>query len=614
MEVKTNPFYELRDRLYASASAGCSLIAEDFRLKRAIDNFQPMSEANKVFGKLYAMCVKLLDSDNKASDIVDCIALADALAVTQGTFADDSETSPVLSSEFLKTAHISLKTVNEYKEQIRKASYNEQEFGSDFAGVIRDPRVYSAFLEAAGRNSVYLNKMLVDAEAVCGEPLLRSMLRSLDLTNPNATGNQIRFVSQYTHDKFNDRYVELAENEENPQGIRMAAIEAMAYSPENEERLLQIYRTSKGKIKNSALLALAKMGSEAVEEQIKKVAEKPKKADFELLCTSCGKAAEDYARSENEHVMTNGIDDKDTSHPFTYVYDDLLANKKNVTDVFEKWAVDCRKRSGGDKVPYSKGAEYTSINEPLIRNIYLHDDKEYRDMIRYLHGKYPVYFAVSAFFLELVEDPENACRKICTDHRVYDRDIIHILRYIFTTPDGWYRIRNGLYFGERDYSNIKLFKAIPDDILDFLSDISVVYNYKTMEKELKTGQECDIARENMKQRCALFRKLLEICPKEDRSRVKAKAEKFAWAMARNYPCDEAMYLLTASTDKSLEGVIYDLAKASRYNNMNRYWVYTARQLNIPEEIVKKDCQRLMDELQGDEKLLSEVKQLLKNYE
>ena len=32
MEVKTNPFYELRDRLYASAAAGCSLIAEDFRL------------------------------------------------------------------------------------------------------------------------------------------------------------------------------------------------------------------------------------------------------------------------------------------------------------------------------------------------------------------------------------------------------------------------------------------------------------------------------------------------------------------------------------------------------------------------------------------------------
>ena len=50
MEIRTNPFYELRTRLYASAAAGCTIIAEDFRLKRAVEAFKPMSEANKVFG------------------------------------------------------------------------------------------------------------------------------------------------------------------------------------------------------------------------------------------------------------------------------------------------------------------------------------------------------------------------------------------------------------------------------------------------------------------------------------------------------------------------------------------------------------------------------------
>ena len=55
MEIRNNPFYELRSRLYASAAAGCGIIAEDFRLQKAMEAFKPMSEANKVFGKLYVL-------------------------------------------------------------------------------------------------------------------------------------------------------------------------------------------------------------------------------------------------------------------------------------------------------------------------------------------------------------------------------------------------------------------------------------------------------------------------------------------------------------------------------------------------------------------------------
>ena len=95
MEIKNNPFYELRSRLYACAAAGCGIISEDFRLQRALEAFKPMSEANKVFGKLYAMCQGLITSDDPAAKISDCIALADALAVTQGTFDTGAELSPL---------------------------------------------------------------------------------------------------------------------------------------------------------------------------------------------------------------------------------------------------------------------------------------------------------------------------------------------------------------------------------------------------------------------------------------------------------------------------------------------------------------------------------------
>ena len=37
--MNISPFYELRKRLYSSAAAGCSAVNEDFRLKKAADDF-----------------------------------------------------------------------------------------------------------------------------------------------------------------------------------------------------------------------------------------------------------------------------------------------------------------------------------------------------------------------------------------------------------------------------------------------------------------------------------------------------------------------------------------------------------------------------------------------
>lgn len=53
--MNTTPFYELHDRLYDRASAGCASIAEDFRLKHAVENMAPLAEANKTFARLRDM-------------------------------------------------------------------------------------------------------------------------------------------------------------------------------------------------------------------------------------------------------------------------------------------------------------------------------------------------------------------------------------------------------------------------------------------------------------------------------------------------------------------------------------------------------------------------------
>ncbi len=604
MEVKTNPFYELRNRLYASAAAGCSLMAEDFRLKRAIEAFQPMSEANKVFGKLYAMCNSLISSENKAADIIDCIALADALAVTQGTFSDDSETSPAEPNEYIKPARLTVNEIEEIKEKIRKTQYTQQVLDERFFSKITDPRLLSSFLEVAGKNGAGVVDMLISLESVYGEKIIPLLFDSLDLNEEKATGNQIRFISSVYHDKYNDKYIELAENENNPQGIRIAAIEAMAYSTENEERLITLYKISKGKVKNAALLSLAKMNSPAAEDPIRKMAEKPKKSNFEFLVASGGEAATEYARKELLYIMENGTKDKDPEHPFWLGFFRLLDNKKDVEDIFVKW-VD--KHSDKDFVPYSKEPDYPSLNEPLIWNLFTQSDSSFRELIRKLYSKYPIEFALSAFVLELNEAPETACKKICTDHRIYDRDIIYILRHLFSTPDGWYRLRHHSVYDKDDYKNIKLFTSIPDDILNFMTDPIVVYDQKDMKKLLKTGKECDIAAENMKQRCTLFQHLLSICPPSDKERVRDAAEKFAWNMIRNYPCDEAMRLLPLVTDRPMEGIAFRYAMMSMEKYSSITWIYYLRGFGLPEDAVANDMKKMKKYLEEHPEFNNEIR-------
>jgi hypothetical protein rflaF_19183 len=88
--MNTTPFYELHDRLYDRASAGCASIAEDFRLKRAVENMAPLAEANKTFARLRDMCAKLFTKPEPALLLADYIALAGV----QGSFQDVRNRAP----------------------------------------------------------------------------------------------------------------------------------------------------------------------------------------------------------------------------------------------------------------------------------------------------------------------------------------------------------------------------------------------------------------------------------------------------------------------------------------------------------------------------------------
>ena len=84
--MDTKPIYELRARLRAAAIAGASLLAEDFRLKRAAEAIKPLEASSPVFAKIGQMVNQLLSPDNAnpTSTLLESITLVDAVICTLG--------------------------------------------------------------------------------------------------------------------------------------------------------------------------------------------------------------------------------------------------------------------------------------------------------------------------------------------------------------------------------------------------------------------------------------------------------------------------------------------------------------------------------------------------
>lgn len=89
--------YELRERLEAAAIAGVNLIVEDFRLKRAVQQMEPLAKASPVFQKIVAMAEKIVQAEceDRAGLLLDTLGLLDAVLCTQAAHQVEGElTSP----------------------------------------------------------------------------------------------------------------------------------------------------------------------------------------------------------------------------------------------------------------------------------------------------------------------------------------------------------------------------------------------------------------------------------------------------------------------------------------------------------------------------------------
>lgn len=516
--MNISPFYELRSRLYACAAAGCQTVTEDFRLKKAVDEFQPLAELNKAFGKLFALCQSLFTAENASCQLADAIALADALAVTQGTFADNSEVIPTeVSAIGGQLSNAPYSVISEFCDKITKCSPNLYELSEDETELLGDPRVLMAFINACGKNSTYLDYFSEMMFEIYGKRLVPLLKNAVDMSDPKASGTAVEYVSAVSGNAENAWFLSLAKDEKAPQNVRIAAISALSKDSGNAPCLLELYNTEKGKVKNEALDALVSIDCPEADEVITKLIAKYKPSCDSHIAAACGKTATDFAVNLLKSGLTaEGYLTKESRR--TDEYAALLANKPYADEGF---------------LLLAKHQSPEIINQFLLTSLRKKNTEEYRALIHRLYAKEPQVFYLSEFFVLLAEDPENAVARMGKYAEENRDELLNVIIGIYYDK----------FFGEycldwrgasvyARYPVVRLTDSYPQQLIAFICDRRCTLSDNRLRNRMFTQAA----------RVALM--LLNSCKPEDYERIRVPAVNFAFFLCSECPSSYVIEIIS----------------------------------------------------------------------
>lgn len=495
-----NTFYELRTRLYATAASGCGLITEDFRLKRALEAFEPMSKANKVFGRLYQMCEKLFDTENVAGELVDCIALADALAVTQGSFLDKSECVEEKDKLCLKPQTISNKYLTEVQNILLEGGIDAQCNLQKDMHLLLEPRLFPSFIQSLKRAGETVSDMAEVLLPSFGESLIPILKQQIDFETSGAknhTAYYVKLIARLYGEKENDWYIELVENEDYPQSIRSAAVWALGRSKKNGTKLLELYKTQKGKVKNAVIFELARLNPPEAEGIWKKLTEKYKDNYMDFIAWSKSVTCAEFVRQKVYEIVEQFEKDckKGKKKEASWYYDSIkntgmswirktICRKYQLEDCFHLFAEKYEYIEKIAPYPESYGGSWIEVmNDILIENL-LEDDLRYSEMIKNLYKKHKGFYFKARFVLALKETKEAALKDYWDDMHKQREQAIQILmgiRYDSSSKKyfiPWTHLANMHGIGAELYQSVtasakkrlQLFDTFPERLISFASE------------------------------------------------------------------------------------------------------------------------------------------------
>lgn len=520
-------FYQLRERLCAAAAAGCATISEDFRLQRAVEEFEPLAKANKVFGRLHAMCTELL-ANGKPALLADCIALCNALAVTQGTFKDNSEVTEntgVTDCEPSELSYSSIKHSHVFARQ-------------------KDPRIINEYLRKISSSiSDDTKQFFIDY----GKGIVPALKQRINTIDTKEKGIIVKMVGELSGAEENDWYLSLIDDEENTQSVRVHAAENLRYDKSNAGKLLELWQTEKAAVRDAAALSLIQLDVPESGIVIEKIISKKfakKNADF--IGASRSKKAVDFAVDYAEKFIEEEEKSPKAKNP-VYDYDlalQMLANKTGIEDILNKIA----EHNG---MVSSSNAQ---LAEMLLANLAKYKDEEYRVLIENLYRRNPDYFAMPYMFMIMAEDRGVDITDLPELADKYRWNLLSSLyeikydrlqkRYILPVKFSWYRLYN-----DKAVKGIPMEDGRIDKILELISDVSYmkepVEKLRLIERQYFDYRLYKVKGDDYTDRCIynalrVFEFLYNYSAPEDKEKIYSAGTDFCKTAMKYFPSDDLL--------------------------------------------------------------------------
>ncbi len=261
--------YDLKERLEHAAIAGTGLLQEDFRLKRAAQALSPLAAASPVFSKIAAAVEMLLAAspEGRGKQLLDVLALVDAVAYTQGTVNVSGELKSLeggggtyvqASYGQLRPLLTALTTTGGGRiDAIQSTWENHPDFFTDFRVL---PVLIDDLGDSYGEIAELNSKILKQA----GPAVLPLLKKGFDPAGKKEMARRVEVISFLEGAGATPWLLEVLP--EAKKDVRAAVITALGNDPDNTALLLDLSRTERrGSNRDAVLHALARQDGDAVQ-------------------------------------------------------------------------------------------------------------------------------------------------------------------------------------------------------------------------------------------------------------------------------------------------------------------------------------------------------------
>lgn len=292
---------ELRRCLAAVAAAGVGLAAEDFRLKKAIGQMEPLAAASPVLRRIRDMAERILkpEEPDRPGLLLETLGLLEAVLKTQGSVGKPEEGASL--EAFLPiscggtAADIPYSCLAPLLEALTGQGslrhLTMTQFHEERPEIFADYRVRARMAQALGDGyyeAADTMERWLKEEGPTVVPLLKEGFRT---DGVRGMERRLRILGEVAGEKENEFFRGILP--ETSRELRVTAIAMLKVSEENTALLLDLVRSERGKAKKAAMWALSFLDTEEAAAFWRgEAARHPQEAEELLKETSCDYASD----------------------------------------------------------------------------------------------------------------------------------------------------------------------------------------------------------------------------------------------------------------------------------------------------------------------------------